>query len=162
MTREYPAIPHVAISTVVFNENHILGVKRKNPPAENTWALPGGSVHLGETLFEAARRETMEETGVLVRPKEFLTAVDAIYRDASGRVQFHYAIIYVLAEYLEGHPIPYDDALEARWLPLQELYTLPFEKTTLKIIEETASHMLIRPCNTSKGENHDATRQYTL
>lgn len=103
-------------------------------------------MNLGETLFEAARRETLEETGVLVEPKGFLTAVDAIYRDVDGTVRFHYAIIYILAEYLEGQPMPCDDALEARWLTIQDLHTLPFEKTTLKIIKDTvAAHGLSGP-----------------
>jgi ADP-ribose pyrophosphatase YjhB (NUDIX family) len=66
----------------------------------------------------------------------FLTAVDAIYRDASNRVRFHYTILYVLAEYLSGQPMPQDDALEARWLTIQELHALPFERNTLRIIEE--------------------------
>ncbi|MEZ0329460.1 MAG: NUDIX hydrolase [Dissulfuribacterales bacterium] len=138
MTREYPTIPHLAVSTVVLNEKEILAVKRRNPPAENTWALPGGSVKLGETLFDAAIRETLEETGVLVQPLRFLTAVDAIYHDEDGVVRFHYAIIYILAQYLQGQPSPRDDALEARWLAIQDLHALPFEKNTLKIIEETA------------------------
>lgn len=138
MTREYPTIPHLAVSTVVFKDKKVLAVKRKNPPAANTWALPGGSVKLGETIFEAVKRETMEETGVLVRPLHLLTVVDAIYRDTMGVVQFHYAILYVLAEYLKGQPIPSDDALNALWLTIQELHTLPFEKTTLRIIKEIA------------------------
>lgn len=137
MTREYPSLPHLAVATAVFHERRVLAVKRKNPPAANTWSLPGGSVRLGETLFEASKRETLEETGILVKPLHFLTAVDAIYRDKAGVVQFHYAILYVLAEYLNGHPVPCDDAMEARWLTIQELDTLPFEKNTLKIIKET-------------------------
>lgn len=132
-------MPHLAVSTAVFQGNTILAVKRRNPPAENTWALPGGSVKLGETIFEAVERETLEETGIRVRSLRFLTAVDAIYRDVENNVRFHYAILYVLAEYLKGHPVPCDDALEARWLTIQDLHTLPFEKNARRIIEETAA-----------------------
>jgi len=136
MTREYPSVPHLAVATAVFQGDRVLAVQRRNPPAENTWALPGGSVQLGETVFEAVIRETLEETGIQVRPVRFLTAVDAIYRDASNRVRFHYTILYVLAEYMSGQPMPQDDALEARWLTIQELHALPFERNTLRIIEE--------------------------
>ncbi|MCA1744093.1 MAG: NUDIX domain-containing protein, partial [Desulfovibrionales bacterium] len=42
-------------------------IRRANPPSQNMWAIPGGKIKLGETLQQAAEREVLEETGIVVR-----------------------------------------------------------------------------------------------
>lgn len=42
--------------------------RRANPPAQGQWSLPSGFLECGETLEEAAARETLEETGIAVEP----------------------------------------------------------------------------------------------
>ncbi|MFO7612278.1 MAG: NUDIX domain-containing protein [Clostridia bacterium] len=44
--------------------NRILLIKRTD---NDTWGIPGGSMELGETFEEAAKREVREETGLTVR-----------------------------------------------------------------------------------------------
>lgn len=58
---------------------------RAQPPAQGQWAPPSGYLECGETLEEAAARETLEETGVKIDPAKLelyavinMTAIDQI------------------------------------------------------------------------------------
>ena len=133
---KYPDFPRVAVSAIVWNGQKVLLVKRKNPPAKDTWAPPGGSVRLGETCFDAARRETLEETHLMVEPLRTITHVDAIYRDPSSAIRYHYVILYIEARLLGGDLLPGDDALDAGWFSKEELSKMDVEAETLKILTQ--------------------------
>lgn len=52
---------------IVVEAGRLLLVKHQHPETgEVWWVPPGGGVEGGETLFECARRETFEETGLSV------------------------------------------------------------------------------------------------
>ena len=53
MGTEYPDRPRVAIGGVVVKDDKVLLVRRGKAPAFGEWAIPGGSVELGETLQQA-------------------------------------------------------------------------------------------------------------
>ena len=133
---DYPSTPKVAVGAVVFNDNRILLVRRGQPPSEDLWAIPGGSVEIGETLQEAAEREILEETGITIRAGEPVYTFDSIIRDDAGKVQFHYVIIDLDADYISGDLIAGDDALEARWVSAQEINDLHVSAPTLKLLKE--------------------------
>lgn len=52
-----------AVVILVMKDNKVLGVSRKDDPS--AFGLPGGKVDDGETLEQAARRELLEETGLI-------------------------------------------------------------------------------------------------
>ena len=132
----YPDAPKVAVGAVVFKNGHVLLVRRGQWPAKGVWAIPGGSVNLGETLQAAAERELLEETGVRVRAREVVYTFESIVRDDDGKIRFHYVIIDFVADYLGGDPHPGDDALEARWFSPQEIRQTDVSKTTRRLLME--------------------------
>lgn len=123
------------MGAVVFKNEKILLIKRKNPPSQGLWAIPGGVIELGETIQEAAEREILEETGVVIRAESPVFTFDAIVRDSDGRVRYHYIIVDVLAEYLSGGLIPGDDAADAGWFLPSELDTLPLSSPTKELLD---------------------------
>src|SRR5260221_9391327 len=137
--REYPSRPCVGIGVVVLRRDEVLLIQRGKPPRIGQWGIPGGAQHAGETVFEAAAREVMEETGVAVRPQAIITVVDSVTRDAAGRVRYHYTLVEVLAEWLDGEPLAQDDAMAARWVKLAALDEIGMWSETVSVIRQGAA-----------------------
>jgi ADP-ribose pyrophosphatase len=134
--REYPDHPRVGVGAVVLREGRILLVRRGVEPARGLWAIPGGGLQLGETLQEGAEREILEETGIVIRAGEPVFACDSLQRDEEGRLRFHYVIVDMSADYVNGDVKGADDALEARWVAPAEIRELAVTKTTLKLLTQ--------------------------
>jgi 8-oxo-dGTP diphosphatase len=130
----YPTRPVVAVGAVVFRDEAVLLVRRAHAPSAGLWAIPGGSVKLGETLQVAAERELREETGVSVRAHDPIYIFDVIEHDTDGQVSYHYVITDLMATYIAGDPAPQSDALEARWVTAQALEALPTNATTIALL----------------------------
>ncbi|MCL4302795.1 MAG: NUDIX hydrolase [Anaerolineae bacterium] len=123
VSKIYPDAPRVAVGAVVTHQDKVLLVLRGQPPAKDMWAIPGGSVNLGETLQAAAEREVLEETGLKIKAGEVIYTFDAIVRDEAGRIQFHYVILDLKAKALDpAQPLqPADDVYDAAWFSLADL-----------------------------------------
>jgi len=122
--RWYPEQPIAVVGAVVFKEGKILMIKRAQEPSKGKWSIPGGIIELGETAFEAARREVTEECSIEVEIERVLDSVDNIIRDEEGRIKYHYVIIDLLARYVDGEIRAQSDAEECRWVTPQELMEL--------------------------------------
>ena len=133
--REYPDRPVVGVGAVVIRNGKVLLIKRGVSPSRGLWAVPGGSLELGETLQQGAEREILEETGITIRAREPIYAFDFFERDPDGRIRFHFAIVDLAADYIRGDVKGADDALEARWLAPGDLDRLPVSKNTLKLLQ---------------------------
>ena len=134
----YPISPVPAVAVMILRGDEVLMIKRGKEPRKGTWTVPGGSIELGETMAQAAKREVMEETKVTIKPGHAFTAIDAIYHDSNGGLQFHYIIIYIEARYVDGTPSAGDDAAEVRWVKLDTVRR-GFDRAepgTLRIIRE--------------------------
>lgn len=125
MARAYMDVPLPSTHALVRDGERFLLVQRKRPPFEGYWGLPGGGVELGETVSEALRREVREETGLDVAVGRLLGYIDAIDQDDSGRIRYHYVIMYFEAEVQGGTLTAADDAAAVRWVTLAEARSLP-------------------------------------
>ena len=132
----YPRRPQVAVGAVVFHRGRVLLVRRGRPPAEGQWAIPGGSVELGEPLQRAAEREVYEETAVVIEASEPVFTFDVIERDSQNRIRFHYVIVDLAAEYVSGEPSAGDDAGEARWISAEEAETMALNAATRRLLAD--------------------------
>lgn len=128
-----PSGPVSTSCACVLRDHRLLLIKRGHEPGKGNWSFPGGRIELGETVLEAAKRETLEETGVEIEPLEVFQVYDNIVRDHEGRITFHYLVHYVHARYLSGEPRPQDDAAGGLWAAECDLAPLqmhPFVRRT--------------------------------
>jgi 8-oxo-dGTP diphosphatase len=126
--------PKAAVGAVVIEKEQVLLVKRKFPPQKGKWAIPGGLVKLGETLQEAAQREIKEETGLIIKAKEPIHTFDLIEQNPQGKILFHYVIVDLLADYIDGEVTPADDASDAGWFRPDEIEGLDISDNTKKLL----------------------------
>jgi ADP-ribose pyrophosphatase YjhB (NUDIX family) len=105
--------PKVAAGTLFQIDSRIVLLKRAIEPGYGKWVFPGGFVDRGETVIEAAVRETLEEASVLVEVREL---VDVFSYSGSPIVVVVYA-----AEVVEGEPRAADESLELRAFPPDEI-----------------------------------------
>ncbi len=133
-SREYPNFPLVGVGAVITQDNQVILVRRGQEPSKGDWSIPGGLVNVGETLRDAAIREAFEETGLEVEPTELVELVERIFRDDSGRVQYHYILADFLCRVRKGNLLAGSDALDAKWFRPDELPDLNLAEITLRVI----------------------------
>ena len=137
--RLYPARPFVGVGAVVFKDRQVLLVRRGQAPRKGLWSLPGGLQEVGETVFAAARREVLEETGLTIEVVELVDVVDSITRDAEDRVRYHYTLVDVRAEWRAGEAVAGDDAEAVAWAPLDDLARYDLWAETERVIRLAAA-----------------------
>lgn len=118
----------VTADAVVFQNGHVLLVKRRSEPGKGLWALPGGFLNAGtdKSMLDASVRELKEETGIKVPVPVLKGSVresrvfDAVNRSARGRT-----ITHAFNMVLPNGDLPkvkgMDDAEKAVWMPLAAL-----------------------------------------
>lgn len=103
--------PVVAVDAVIrMVKRGVVFVRRRYPPFQDCWALPGGKVEIGETVEEAIVREVKEETGLTVEPK----GVIGVFSDPSRDPRGHIVSIAFHAQIVSGTLLAGSDALDVK------------------------------------------------
>ena len=121
--------PVVTVDVVIFTLRagslQVLLVRRRRPPWEGMWAIPGGKIGDDEALEAAALRTLEEETGLGDVFLEQLYTFGEPGRDARGRV----ITVSYFAVVPASHVVPWaaEDAERVQWWPIDELPPLAFD-----------------------------------
>ncbi|MDP9864912.1 MULTISPECIES: NUDIX hydrolase [Streptosporangium] len=119
-----------SVNIVVTNEaGEILMIRRSD---NGNWAVPGGAIDLGESLPEAAIRETLEETGIRCE----ITGLVGTYTDpkhvilyaSNGEARQEFSIV-LTGQAVAGEPTPSDESREVRWVPRDEVCSLSMDRS---------------------------------
>lgn len=98
--------PRLVVTTLPVTEDGVVLIRRGIEPGLGLWAQPGGFLEIDETVGEAAVRETLEETGLLIRPGDVI----GFYT----RLEAAVVVLVFEAQVTGGQPTATTEALEVR------------------------------------------------
>ena len=133
--RRYPSRPFVGAGAVVHRGNQVLLIRRKYPPNERKWALPGGLVELGERVQDAAAREVLEETGLKIEVEGLLDVATDIHVDRGSKLEYHYVLVDYVAKPVSGRLRLNAESSGSGWFSAQELKKLEMSSATSKALK---------------------------
>ena len=120
------------VATAIFSiENRVVLLRRGIEPAMGKWVFPGGYVDRGESVKDAAIRETKEESDMDVRLRSLL----GVYSYPRSRD----VIVVYCAEVVGGELKPLDESIEARSFSIPEL---PWEELAFPSTREALEDYL--------------------
>lgn len=125
---EFPR-PALTVDCVVFGLDEpdlkVLLIRRDLEPFRGKWALPGGFVHVDESLEDAAKRELREETGLEKVFLEQLYTYGDLNRDPRERVVT--VAYYALVRLSNHRVVAATDARDAAWFGVHDVPRLAFD-----------------------------------
>lgn len=115
-----------SVNVAVRNDHGELLLIRRTD--NDNWAMPGGAMDPGETMAQAAVRETQEETGIDCD----ITDLVGIYTNpdhvilytSNGEVRQECSFLFA-ARVLGGRPTPSSESSEVRWVAPHDIDHYP-------------------------------------
>lgn len=120
--------PKVAVGVLVEQDDKVLLVRRSNEPQRGLWSFPAGFMDAHEDPEVAAKRECLEETGLIVDHLQ-------LFKIVGGREHARGADMLIIyrAEVSGGALIAGDDADQAQFFSRQQLPPLAFHATRVTL-----------------------------
>ncbi len=115
----------IAVEVYIKKDNKILMVQENKKEKKGKWNMPAGKLEDGETLIEAAIRETKEETGLDITIKGLITVLENIA--SLGQL----VVFYFMGEYIGGEPkCDNIEISDIKWMTEEEIKKL--DKNTIR------------------------------
>lgn len=105
-------------NTILLGQRHTDPEKADSElHGEGSWTMPGGKLEFGESFEEGARREVLEETGIVLNNAEVICVNNDRVSDA------HFITIGLFSEDFSGEAkvMEPDEIVEWRWFDLNDL-----------------------------------------
>ncbi|WP_024861444.1 NUDIX hydrolase [Ruminococcus flavefaciens] len=107
---------------ILVNENNEILLQKRSD--NGFWDYPAGSMELGESFEECARREVLEETGLTCGRLEFfmdLSGKESFYEYPNGDQTYAAGIIYVCRDFSGELKAQDEEVITQRFFPLDKL-----------------------------------------
>jgi ADP-ribose pyrophosphatase YjhB (NUDIX family) len=103
-------MPQLEVATIVMKDavNVLIG-KQKEGPDAGKWVVPSSFVNEGERMIDTCSRSIIEETGIVVKPKQILFLSEVLEPT-------HRAAVFCFAEYVSGEPSPGASLTEVKFV----------------------------------------------
>ena len=122
----------ISAASIVLKEHKVLLVNHYEPGRYDFWVPPGGSLIGSESIFDCARRETFEETGLVIDLDKIVYIQEFLDQD------YHFCKFFVLSTGYRGEVSlrnRLDDEgflVDARFLSMHELLELDVKPDILQ------------------------------
>ncbi len=117
-----------AVYGVVIRGDHILLL-----PTNGKYAIPGGSIEMGENHVDALKREIKEETGFDIEPVRLMNVYTSLYKSFKTGKNFHCLQLFYLCRVTgTSTEMPHFTEDEksylqpAQWFPINELENMKY------------------------------------
>ena len=130
---------------ILLNEKNeiLLGRRTDN----DYWDYPAGSMEIGESFEECARREVFEETGLTCGKLEYfmeLSGEDTFYEYPNGDQVYLAVIIYICRDFSGELKVQEEEVYEQRFFPIDRLPKIPSLKIKSRIFEKVRNYIKSR------------------